>query len=211
MGYLGRAGLGWAAEEVAAERIGPRLGGQAARAVLRKDRGSKGNHMKVVAATESRVGTRDLYVPLPKGAMAHRSFPSPDGRWAVVVEMNDRGDWLPCRVVPMDGSSTGRQVGPPGAPCWFAAGRPMGSGCISTPRGRDVSDPAAAFFRAWDAQPHPSRSLGANGTRRHLDDDGWSCFCYGYGTQAELDLAGGVPAKATEFTGRPRRTRHVQA
>ena len=25
------------------------------------------------------------------------------------------GGWVPCRVVPFDGSSTGRQVGPPGA------------------------------------------------------------------------------------------------
>jgi serine/threonine protein kinase len=91
-----------------------------------KIRDSRGNHMKVVAATESRAEARDLYVPLPKGAMAHRSFPSPDGRWVVVVEMDDRGDWLPCRVVPMDGSSTGRQVGPPGAPCWFAAWSPNG-------------------------------------------------------------------------------------
>ncbi|HEU4693507.1 MAG TPA: hypothetical protein VFS23_34325, partial [Vicinamibacterales bacterium] len=91
-----------------------------------KIRDSKGNHMKVVAATANRTGARDLYVPLPKGAMAHRSFPSPDGRWVVVVEMNDRGDWLPCRVVPMDGSSTGWQVGPPGAPCWFAAWSPDG-------------------------------------------------------------------------------------
>ncbi len=91
-----------------------------------KVRDSRGNHMKVVAAAESRAGSRDLYVPLPKGAMAHRSFPSPDGRWVVVVEMDDRGDWLPCRVIPMDGSSTGRQVGPPGAPCWFAAWSPNG-------------------------------------------------------------------------------------
>jgi Tol biopolymer transport system component/predicted Ser/Thr protein kinase len=91
-----------------------------------KIRDSKGNHMKIVAATENRAGAHDLYVPLPKGAMAHRSFPSPDGRWVVVVEMDDRGDWLPCRVVPMDGSSTGRQVGPSGAPCWFAAWSPDG-------------------------------------------------------------------------------------
>jgi Tol biopolymer transport system component len=91
-----------------------------------KVRESRGNHMKVVTASESRAGARDLYVPMPKGAMAHRSFPSPDGRGVVVVEMDDRGDWLPCRVIPMDGSSTGRQVGPPGAPCWFAAWSPNG-------------------------------------------------------------------------------------
>jgi hypothetical protein len=45
-----------------------------------KIRDSEGNHMKLVVAEESRAGARDLYVPMPKGAMAHRSFPSPDGK-----------------------------------------------------------------------------------------------------------------------------------
>src|SRR5262245_40382522 len=34
-----------------------------------KIRGSQGNHMKIVAADESRAAERDLYVPMPKGAM----------------------------------------------------------------------------------------------------------------------------------------------
>ena len=80
-----------------------------------KIRGSEGNHMKVVAADESRADARDLYVPMPKGAMAHRSYPSPDGRWALVAEMTDRGAWTPCRLVPMNASSPGRHVGPPDA------------------------------------------------------------------------------------------------
>jgi Tol biopolymer transport system component len=63
---------------------------------------------------------------MPKGAMAHRSYPSPDGKWALIVEMDDRGEFLPCRVVPMDGSSTGRQVGPLDAACLFAAWSPDG-------------------------------------------------------------------------------------
>jgi Tol biopolymer transport system component len=84
----------------------------------------KGHHMKIVAAEESRAGARDVYVPASTGAMAHRSWPSPDGKWALVSEMDDRGTWLPCRVVPMDGTSMGRQVGPPGARCWFAAWSP---------------------------------------------------------------------------------------
>src|SRR5262249_15023788 len=67
--------------------------------------GLEGNHMKIVAAEESRAGGRDLYVPERKGAMAHRSYPSPDGNWVIVVEMTDRGAWQPCRLVPMDGSS----------------------------------------------------------------------------------------------------------
>ena len=82
-----------------------------------KIRGSKGNHMKVVTATESRAGARDLYVPLPKGAMAHRSFPSPDGRWA-----RGRRNERPGRLAPLQAGPHGRQFhGPAGRP----TGRPV--------------------------------------------------------------------------------------
>jgi len=80
-------------------------------------------HMGTVASDESRAGERDIYVPDGNRGMAHRSYPSPDGKWALVVEMN-RGLWLPCRLVPLDGGSPGRQVGPPGARCTFAAWSP---------------------------------------------------------------------------------------
>jgi Tol biopolymer transport system component len=86
----------------------------------------EGNHMKIVASEESRAGARDIYVPPSKGAMAHRSFPSPDGNWVLLVEMDNRGVFLPCRLVSMDGNSEGRQVGPPRAPCWFAGWSPDG-------------------------------------------------------------------------------------
>jgi eukaryotic-like serine/threonine-protein kinase len=107
-----------------------------------KIRGSGGNHMKVVAADESRAGARDLYVPMPQGAMAHRSFPSPDGNWALVSEMTDRGVWIPCRLIPMDGRSSGRQVGPPGAACWFAAWTPDGIWMY-------LSSSAGGAFHIW--------------------------------------------------------------
>jgi eukaryotic-like serine/threonine-protein kinase len=107
-----------------------------------KIRGSEGNHMKVVTAEESRADTRDLYVPMPKGAMAHRSYPSPDGKWALIAEMTDRGVWTPCRLVPIDGKSTGRQVGPPGAACWFAAWSPDGKWMY-------LSSSAGGAFHAW--------------------------------------------------------------
>jgi serine/threonine protein kinase len=84
----------------------------------------EGHHMKIVAAEESRAGARDVYVPMPKGSMAHRSFPAPDRKWALVAEMDDRGTWLPCRVVAMNGASMGRQVGPLTGPCRFAAWSP---------------------------------------------------------------------------------------
>ncbi len=109
----------------------------------------EGNHMKIVAAEESRAGARDLYVPTPKGAMAHRSYPSPDGKWVLLAEMDDRGAWLPCRLVPMDGSSTGRQVGPPGAACWFAAWSPNGKWMF-------FSSSAGGGFHIWRQRFSPS-------------------------------------------------------
>jgi Tol biopolymer transport system component len=38
----------------------------------------------------------------------------------------DNGGWLPCRLVPFDGTSSGKQVGPPGAGCTSAAWSPDG-------------------------------------------------------------------------------------
>jgi eukaryotic-like serine/threonine-protein kinase len=82
-------------------------------------------HMGIVVAEESRVGERDVYVPAEPG-MAHRSYPSPDKKWLLLAEMDRDHIWSPCRLVPMDGSSPGRQIGPPGAACTFAAWSPDG-------------------------------------------------------------------------------------
>jgi hypothetical protein len=46
--------------------------------------------------------------------MAHYSYPSPDQHSILLVEMDRQGTWQRCRVVPMDGSSVGTQVGPDG-------------------------------------------------------------------------------------------------
>jgi hypothetical protein len=43
----------------------------------------------------------------------------------LLAEVGESGNWEPCRVVPMDGSSRGRTVGPPG-PCTFGAWSPDG-------------------------------------------------------------------------------------
>jgi serine/threonine protein kinase/Tol biopolymer transport system component len=85
----------------------------------------KGEHMAIVTATESRAEARDVYVPPHERGMAHRSYLSPDGNFALVVEM-DNGEWLPCRVVPFKGNSAGKQIGPRGAPCTGAAWSPDG-------------------------------------------------------------------------------------
>ena len=84
-----------------------------------------GLHMAVVTATESRTEHRDIYVPPRERGMAHRSYLSPDRQWVLLSEM-DNGGWLPCRLVPFDGSSSGKQVGPPAAVCTSAAWSPDG-------------------------------------------------------------------------------------
>jgi serine/threonine protein kinase len=97
-------------------------------------------HMAVVTAEESRAAEHDVYVPSGERGMAHRSYPSPDGKWVLVVEM-DRAKWLPCRLVPMDGSSPGRQVGPPGV-CTAAAWSPDGKWMY-------LNSAASGAFHIW--------------------------------------------------------------
>ncbi len=80
--------------------------------------------MSIVSSTESRTEQRNVYMP-PLDGMAHRSYLSPDRKWVVVVEMDSRS-WLPCRLVPFDGSSPGKPVGPAPAQCTDAAWSPDG-------------------------------------------------------------------------------------
>jgi serine/threonine protein kinase/Tol biopolymer transport system component len=84
-----------------------------------------GNHMAIVRSTEGRTDVRDVYLPPHQSGMAHRSDVSPDRRWVLLVEMDERGAWLPCRLVPFDGG-TSRAVGPAGARCTEAAWSPDG-------------------------------------------------------------------------------------
>jgi DNA-binding winged helix-turn-helix (wHTH) protein/Tol biopolymer transport system component len=82
----------------------------------------KGPLMIIGSATDSRSEERNIYVPAGWG-MAHRSWLSPDGKWVLISEM-DSGGWMPCRVVPFDGSSRGQTVGPNPARCTYAAWSP---------------------------------------------------------------------------------------
>jgi serine/threonine protein kinase len=99
-------------------------------------------HLAIVAAEESRARERDVYVPEHDHGMAHRSYSSPDGKWALVVEMEPNGNWVPCRLLPMDGSSTGHRVGPPDAECTFAAWSPDGKWIY-------LSSKAGGTFHTW--------------------------------------------------------------
>jgi serine/threonine protein kinase len=85
-----------------------------------------GVHMGIVAAQENRIGARDIYLPETYLAMAHRSYLSPDGKWVMLAEMDQDHHWLPCHLVPMEGSKPGRYVGPLGGGCTVAAWTPDG-------------------------------------------------------------------------------------
>ena len=85
-----------------------------------------GMHMVLVTAGEGRTNQRDVYVPPTERGMAHYSVLSPDGKNVLITEMGSSGEFLPCRLLPYDGSSAGRQVGPPGGTCLAAAWSPDG-------------------------------------------------------------------------------------
>ena len=108
-------------------------------------------HMALVTAEESRAASRDIYVPPHERGMGHRSYLSPDGKSVLMVEMNARGDFDPCRLLPFDGKSQGKQVGPLGGQCTFAAWSPDGKWMY-------FSSSAGGVFHTWrqrfpDGQP----------------------------------------------------------
>jgi serine/threonine protein kinase/WD40 repeat protein len=71
-------------------------------------------HMGIKTARENRTDEHEVYFPTHERGMAHYSYPSPDQRSILLVEMDRQGTWQRCRAVPMDGSSAGTQVGPDG-------------------------------------------------------------------------------------------------
>jgi serine/threonine protein kinase len=106
-------------------------------------------HMAIVSAEESRANAKDVYVPARENGMAHRSFMSPDGKWALVAEMD--GSWLPCRLVSLDGKQSSRRVGPADASCTNAAWSPDGKWMY-------LNSSAGGGFHIWrqrfpDGQP----------------------------------------------------------
>jgi serine/threonine protein kinase len=85
-------------------------------------------HMALTTSTQNRAQARRIYVPAHERGMAHYSYISPDRASVLIVEMTSTGGWGPCRLVPFDGSSAGRQVGPTGecrAAAWSPDGRWM--------------------------------------------------------------------------------------
>jgi len=101
----------------------------------------KGLHMVLVTAGENRENSRDIYVPPRERGMAHRSAISPDHKSVLLTEM-DNGGWLPCRLVPFDGSSAGRIVGPAKGGCTYVGWSPDGAWMY-------FSSDAGGHFHIW--------------------------------------------------------------
>jgi DNA-binding winged helix-turn-helix (wHTH) protein/Tol biopolymer transport system component len=85
-----------------------------------------GLHLGVVTQSITGDGFRELYYPPHERAMAHYSFPSPDRRSALVVEMNGQGEWATCQLISIAGTSPPKPVGPEGK-CTAAGWSPDGS------------------------------------------------------------------------------------
>jgi eukaryotic-like serine/threonine-protein kinase len=100
-----------------------------------------GIHMGVVTSGSARSNERDVYFPASEKGMAHFGVPSPDRKWVAIVEM-DNYDWLRCRLVPADGSTSGSSIGPVGG-CSSAAWSPDGKWIYLT------SDGGGALNHIW--------------------------------------------------------------
>ena len=129
----------------------------------------RGIQMSIVASAESGNGRRTVY--LPTDGMAHRSYLSPDRKWVLVIEMDARS-WLPCRLVPFDGSSQGRPVGPASALCTNAAWSPDGQWMY-------FSTDTGAGFHTWrqrfpDGTPEQITSGVSEDDEIHFDANGRS-------------------------------------
>jgi eukaryotic-like serine/threonine-protein kinase len=87
----------------------------------------EGLHLAVVTTDEARGSSRDVYVPEGERSMAHHSYLSPDGRSVLIVQMDSRGELIPCRIVPFQGSNDIKVVGPPIGSCLAGAWSPDGN------------------------------------------------------------------------------------
>lgn len=83
-------------------------------------------HMGIVRGTLASGNFRQLYFPAHTRAMAHYSYPSPDRKRALIVEMDSRGLWTQCRLISLENRFSPKRVGPAGS-CTAAAWSPDGS------------------------------------------------------------------------------------
>jgi eukaryotic-like serine/threonine-protein kinase len=93
---------------------------------------TEGLHMVIVTTDEGRGQRRIVYSPPSERGMAHHSYLSPDGYSVLVVEMDARGAFLPCHVVPFQNGGTPQVVGPPNGSCTSGAWSPDGKSVYLT-------------------------------------------------------------------------------
>ena len=84
-----------------------------------------GLHLGLVTQSVTGDNYRELYFPAHERGMVHYSYASPDRKSALIVEMNGQGEWAMCRLIPLEGISQPRSIGPEGA-CTSAAWSPDG-------------------------------------------------------------------------------------
>jgi eukaryotic-like serine/threonine-protein kinase len=142
-----------------------------------------GFHMALATANADRSNSRFVYVPPRERGMAHRSTLSPDHKWVLVAEM-DNGGWLPCRLVPFDGSSPGGPVGPRGAACTYPAWSPDGQWMY-------FSSSTDGRFHIWrqkfpDGSPEQVTSGGSEEEGIAVSPDGKSLITSVGGTQSTV-------------------------
>ena len=85
-----------------------------------------GQHMGIVTGTAIGPEFRERYFPRHERAMAHYSSVSPDHSAALVVEMDETGQWGPCRLISLNGGFDAGPIGPRG-PCTSAGWSPDGA------------------------------------------------------------------------------------
>src|SRR5579862_1957028 len=86
-----------------------------------------GLHMGIVTTDEGRGQSQDVYLPVGERSMAHHSYLSPNGKWVLVVQMDEKGEIAQCRVLPFEGNGRVQLVGPTGAKCTTGAWSPDGN------------------------------------------------------------------------------------
>jgi Tol biopolymer transport system component len=157
-------------------------------------------HMGIVRAEENRIGMHDVYVPSNDRGMAHRAQASPDGKWVLLTELGGYGNWEPCRVVPIDGSSKGRQVGPPGGGCTFGAWSPDGKWMYLTSK-------AGGLYHIWrqrfpDGLPQQLTSGLTEEEGLAIAPDGRSVVCHGGSAAEHFGMGSRCAWRAAGFVAR---------
>jgi len=86
-----------------------------------------GLRMLLVTTDLGRGQERDIYIPPGDRSMVHHSYLSPDGKWVLIVMMDEQGALTQCRVVPFQGTAADILVGPKGGTCTGGAWSPDGN------------------------------------------------------------------------------------